>query len=233
MWLISYNLFIWSLIWAPIQSIYLPLRLFLLLTHFLRIVAVVVSFRLFLAACTTKLGSVIFDIEFNSSELYNVTSTQFIIQIILSWFRVPDHNKHLVVDVFIWNGVAVAISWSVSYDCVIFYLKLAILLSHYYHWLCCFVYIFWLCPNGYKFDIIRNSQYFATSLSFDVFLGDIFGLIIKETMRVSGPGDASHVDFIFLLSFELVLQTLLEFLSICRHLLSWRLLVATTREIVV
>jgi hypothetical protein len=99
----------------------------------------------------------------------------------------------------------------VCHDGIVLNLELAILLSYNDHGLGCFINVFWLCANGNEFDVVTNSQNFTTSLSFDVFLGNILGFVIEKTMRVSRPGDASHVDFVFLLRiFELVLQAGLQ-----------------------
>jgi len=149
-------------------------------------------------------------------------------QIILSRLGVSNNNKHFVIHVFVWDGVAVAVSRCVRHDRIVLNLELAyklseclvlprsvlvltILLSYNDHGLGCFINVFWLCPNGHKFNIITNSQNFTTSLSFDVFLGNILGFVIEKTMRVSRPGDTPHVDFVFLLPiFELVLQAGLQ-----------------------
>ena len=42
---------------------------------------------------------------------------------------------------------------------------------------------------------VADSDNLATSLSFYVLLGDVFGLVVEEAMRVSSPSNASHVNF--------------------------------------
>ena len=45
-------------------------------------------------------------------------------QIILGRFCISNNNEHLVVDILIWNRVAVAVSWGVRHDGVVFDLEL-------------------------------------------------------------------------------------------------------------
>ena len=45
-------------------------------------------------------------------------------QIILCRFCISNNNKHLVVDILIWNRIAIAISRGVCYDGVVFDLEL-------------------------------------------------------------------------------------------------------------
>ena len=75
MGLISNDLLAWSLFGASIARFSRSFCLFLLLADFLWVVAIMNRFRLLLTAIRTKLGPIIFNIEFDSSKLYNITST--------------------------------------------------------------------------------------------------------------------------------------------------------------
>lgn len=44
-----------------------------------------------------------------------------------------------------------------------------------------------------------HSQDLATRLGFDILLGDVFALVIKEAVRVSAPSNTSHIDLVLLL----------------------------------
>ena len=75
-------------------------------------------------------------------------------------------------------------------------------MAYYDHWLSCFINILWLGSDRHEFNIVIDSENLASCLCFDVLLGDVLGLVIKETMGISGPSDAAHVDFILLLECE-------------------------------
>tara|TARA_B110001450_G_C17551111_1_gene452703 strand:- start:321 stop:806 length:486 start_codon:yes stop_codon:yes gene_type:complete len=90
-------------------------------------------------------------------------------------------------------------------------LELALLLAHYDHWLGCLIDILWLGSDGNELNVVVDSQNLATSLCFDVLLSNVLGLVIKETMGISGPSDAAHVDLVLLLERESSWQDLLGY----------------------
>lgn len=55
--------------------------------------------------------------------------------------------------------------------------------------------LLWLRLEGHKLDIVADSNNLPSSLSFDVLLCDILGLVVKEPMRIPRPGDTPHIDF--------------------------------------
>lgn len=120
-------------------------------------------------------------------------------QIILSRFSVSHYNKHFIIDIFIRNWISFTISWSYCNYCIILYLKLSISLLYNNHWLSIWINFFWLCPYRYKLYIIIYSQYLSSSLCFNIFFCNIFRFVVKKPVRISGPCDASHVYFIFLI----------------------------------
>ena len=48
-----------------------------------------------------------------------------------------------------------------------------------------------------QLDFIINPYYLAASLGLDVLLGDVFGLVVEQAMRIPRPSHASHVHFVF------------------------------------
>ena len=175
--------------------------------------------HIFLGAAwlTSKPRPVILDIEFYSSKFYNITSAQFIIlqkekvgleikncfkntyQIILSWFCVSNNDKHLIVDILIWNRVSFRISWCFGNKRIIKYLKLTTGLSDDNHRFGISINVLWSCSYRHKLNIIVDSQDLASSLRLDVLLGNVLRLIIEQTMRITWPSHTSHVNFILFL----------------------------------
>lgn len=116
-------------------------------------------------------GSVVFHIELDSTKFDDVSAIELVIEIILSRLGISHHNKHLVVDVFIRNGVTFAVQWSLCNQGVVFYLEVARLLPYDDHWFGCFINVFWFGSDRDKLNVVINSEYLTSRLSFDVFLG--------------------------------------------------------------
>lgn len=118
-------------------------------------------------------------------------------QIVLSRFRVSYHNEHLVIHIFVRDRLTIAVPWCLGDDSVVLNLKSTVLLAHNDHWLSLWIYFFRFCADWDEFNIVFDSQYFATSLSFDVLLRYIFRLIIEQAVWVPRPSNTAHVHLIF------------------------------------
>jgi len=86
---------------------------------------IIVTAIVLFVARLRKPRSVILHIELDPSQLDDISSAKLVVKIVLSRFSVPDHHKHLVVDILIRNGIAFKISWGLSHYGVVFNLKLA------------------------------------------------------------------------------------------------------------
>ena len=117
----------------------------------------------------------------------------------MSWLSISHNNEHFIIDIFIRNWVSIAISWSNCDNCVILNLKLPISLLYNNHRLGIWINFFRLRPYRHKLNIIINSQYLSTCLCFNILFCNIFGFIIKKSMRISRPSYTSHIYFILLI----------------------------------
>ena len=95
------------------------------------------------------------------------------------------------------------------------------LLPHYNHRLGCLVHILWLGADRHEFNIVFDPEDLAPSLRLDIFLSNVLGLIVEQTMRVARPGYAAHVHFVLLLEGANVLKLALT-LSLVHGLSGWR-----------
>ena len=92
---------------------------------------------------------------------------------------VANHHEHLIVYVFVGDRLAVLISRRLRNDRVILDLEAAILLANNYHGFGLRINFFRPCPDRDEFDVVLNPQDFASSLRFDVLLGDVLRLVVK------------------------------------------------------
>lgn len=156
---------------------------------------------------------VVLDIEFYSAQFYDIASIKLVIEIILSRLCVSDDHKHFVVDVLVWYRIAFFIPRGLSDYCVILNLELSFALPNDDHGLGGLIDLFRLSPYADKLDIIVDSQYLTASLSFYILLGDVLRLVIEETVRISRPSYAPHVNLV--LRLLLLLKTKLRDLGGC------------------
>jgi hypothetical protein len=143
-----------------------------------------------------EFGAIIFHVKLDSAKFNDVSSAQFVIEVILGRFGVSDNHKHFVVHVLVWNCISFLISRGLSDNSIVLNLELPVVLPHDNHRFCCLINFFRLSPDGHKLNIVIDSENFSASLSFDIFLGNILGFIVEKSVRVSGPCDTAHVDFI-------------------------------------
>lgn len=138
----------------------------------------------------------ILHIKFDAAKFDSVAAIQFIIQIILCGLSIANNHKHFIVNILIRDRLAVLVPWCLLDQCVVLDLEAAVWLAHDDHRLGLGVDIVRFSANWDEFDVILHSQDFASSLGFDIFLGDVFRFIIKKAMWVARPCDAAHVDLI-------------------------------------
>lgn len=117
-------------------------------------------------------------------------------EVVLSGLCVSNDDKHFVVDVLVWNRIAFCVPGRLGHERVIVDLKLSICLSDNNHWLGVRINILRPGSNGNKLNVVVNSQNLAASLRFYVLFRNVLWLVVKETVRVTRPRHASHVDFI-------------------------------------
>ena len=111
-------------------------------------------------------------------------------------FCISYHDEHLVVYVLVGDRVALGISWRHGYQRVILDGELSVPLSHNDHWLGISIHLFGSRANTHKLDVVCHAQNLPASLSLDVLLGDVLGLVVKQAVRIARPGHATHVDFV-------------------------------------
>lgn len=136
------------------------------------------------------LASVVLDVELNATELDYVSAAKLVVletirgwftyEVVLSRLRVSYDHEHLVVDVFVSDRVPFGVSWGHRHDGVVFNLELAVSLPHDDHRLGTWVDVFCLGADADKLDVIVHPKDFAASLGLDVFLGNIFTLVVEQ-----------------------------------------------------
>ena len=103
------------------------------------------------------------------------------------WFGVANDYKHLLVVFWIW----VIDDWRL---CVIFNYVVSILTrtslqrEHWTRLISKYV----ISTN--QLHLVPYKNYFPSGMRLDVFLLNIFALIVKQPMRIPGPSDTSHID---------------------------------------
>ena len=71
------------------------------------------------------LAGVILNIELNAAKFNDIAFLQLVVQVVLRGLGVPHNHEHLVVDIFISNGVTILIHRGFHLEGIVFHLKLA------------------------------------------------------------------------------------------------------------
>lgn len=143
-----------------------------------------------------ELSAVILHIELDATKLNDISSSQFVVHVILSRFGVSHDHKHFIVHVLIWNCISILVSGSLRNQSVVFNLEHAIVLPDNNHGFGNLVHLLRLSPYGNKLNIVIDPENFSASLSLDIFLGDIFGFVVEKSVGISGPCHTAHIHFI-------------------------------------
>lgn len=152
------------------------------------LLTIIVSFVLLLilgaARLVGVLGPVVLDAELYAAQLHDVAAAQFVVQVVLCRFRVPDHHEHFIVHIFVWDWITLGVSRSLCHQCIVLYRELTVRLPHNDHGFRFGIKVFRLRADGDELDIIVDSEDLSSSLCFDVLLRYVLGLVVKETVGV-------------------------------------------------
>lgn len=130
---VDLNSFLFKLIAERIERVVVR-QLLINATHFMSILRVLGGSCIklivraaigLLVARLREFGSVVFHIELDPTQLDNIPATEFVVEVVLGWFSVPDHYEHLVVDILVRNWVALKVPRSLCNNSIVFNLKLA------------------------------------------------------------------------------------------------------------
>ena len=70
-----------------------------------------------------EFGAIIFHVKLDSAKFNDVSSAQFVIEVILGRFGVSDNHEHFVIYILVWNRVSFLISWCLSDQSVVLNLE--------------------------------------------------------------------------------------------------------------